>query len=100
MGSHFASTRPDGLRRLVLANAAASKEGSLVNRRKFRKQLPQDMQEVLARTEAAGTWDSAEVGVVMQEFYRRHACTVSPLPEDLLASMKMSNEDKTVVKAM
>lgn len=39
LGSAFASTRPDGLRRLILANSAASKHHSIANRVKYRKQV-------------------------------------------------------------
>lgn len=100
MGSAFSATRPEGLRRLILANAPVSKMASILNRKKYRKQLPQDMRDVLDRNEAAGTWSSKEVGVVMQEFARRHVCNVSPVPEDVMASVRMSNEDRTVVSAM
>jgi L-proline amide hydrolase len=100
LGSAFASTRPEGLRKLILANAPASKEASILNRKKYRKLLPKGMQEVLDRNEAAGTWDAKEVGVVMQEFMRRHACNVVPWPEDMMASIRLSSEDRTVVHAM
>jgi len=100
MGSHFASTRPAGLRRLILANAAASKELSILNRTRFRKQLPKEMQDALNRVEKAGAWDSKEAGVVMTEFAKRHACNVFPFPEDLMASMRVSREDRTVVTTM
>jgi proline-specific peptidase len=99
MGSAFASTRPTGLRRLILANAPASKELSILNRRKYRKQLPKEMQDVLDRNEEAGTWDSKEVSVVLEEFMRRHACNVVPLPEDMMASIRMNKQDTTVVNA-
>jgi len=100
MGSAFASTRPDGLRKLILANSAASKELSILNRKRYRKQLPKDMQDVLDKAEESGTWGSKEVGVVMEEFMRRHACNVVPIPEDIVASIRLSNEDRTVVHAM
>jgi proline-specific peptidase len=100
LGSAFASTRPGGLRRLVLANSAASKHHSIANRKKYRKQLPKEMQEVLDRTEAADTWDSEEAGAVMAEFTRRHFISVTPLPEDTLASVRLEGEDKTVIRAM
>ena len=100
MGSHFASRRPKGLRRLILANAPASKNYSIMNRRKFRRMLPEEMQAVLNRAEERGEWCTKEVNVVMEEFARRHACTVYPFPEDLMASMRLSQEDKTVVSAM
>ena len=100
MGSHFAHFRPAGLRRLVLANAAASKSHSIANRRKFREQLPQEMQDVLDRVEKENAWSSEEAGVVMTEFERRHVCTVFPFPEDVMASVRASNEDTTVCSTM
>ncbi|RDW65024.1 hypothetical protein BP6252_10675 [Coleophoma cylindrospora] len=99
LGSAFASTRPAGLRRLILANSAASKEGSNLNRRKYRQQLPQEMQDILDRNEKAGTWNSEEVGMVMAEYSRRHVCNV-PMPDDAMASVRMSEEDTTVATAM
>lgn len=100
MGSHFASKRPHGLRRLILANAPASKDLSMMNRRIFRKKLPKEMQAVLDRAEEKREWESKEVGVVMGEFARRHACTVYPFPEDLRASIRLSQEDRTVFTVM
>jgi proline-specific peptidase len=100
LGSAFASTQPDGLRKLILANSAASKELSIQNRKRYRKMLPKEMQDVLDRNEAAGTWHTKEVGVVLQEFMRRHACNVVPWPEDMMASIRLSDEDRTVVHAM
>lgn len=100
MGSAFSATRPEGLRKLILANTPVSKKASILNRKKYRKQLPQDMQDVLDRAESDGTWSSKEVRVVMQEFARRHICNVEPSPEDIIASISMSSEDRTVVTAM
>lgn len=100
MGSHFAYLRPAGLRRLILANAAASKSHSIANRKRFREQLPQEMQDVLDRVEKDNAWSSKEAGVVMTEFGRRHACTVFPYPEDTMASVRASNEDTTVCSTM
>ena len=100
MGSHFAHLRPAGLRRLILANAAASKAHSIANRKKFREQLPPEMQDVLDRAEKENAWSSKEAGVVKMEFSRRHACTVFPFPEDMMASIRASSEDTTVCDTM
>ena len=99
MSSAFCATRPEGLRKLILANSPASKVASRLNRYKFRKQLPQEMQDVLDKNEAAGTWKSAEVGAVMLEFTQKHVCNVWPFPEDIMASVRMSEEDTTVATA-
>lgn len=61
--------------------------------------MPQEVQDVFDRNEAAGTWKSKEVGIAMQEFFRRHYCTVLP-PEDMLTSHMMMEEDKTVPNAV
>jgi hypothetical protein len=58
------------------------------------------MQDVLDRVEKENAWSSKEAGVVMKEFIRRHACNVSPSPEDLMASVRASNEDTTVCDTM
>ena len=100
MGSHFAHLRPTGLRRLILANAPASKSHSIANRKRFREQLPQEMQDVLDRVEKENAWSREEAGVGMMEFVRRHACTVFPFPEDMMASIRASNEDTTVCHTM
>lgn len=100
MASEFAHLRPAGLRRLVLANSAASKSRSIENRMRYRKQLPQEMQDVLDRVEKENAWDSKEAGVVMAEFAKRHACTVFPFPEDTMASIRIGGEDSTVSDTM
>lgn len=100
MGSHFAHLRPIGLRRLILANAAASKSRSIANRKRYREQLPQEMQDVLDHVEKENAWSSKEAVEVMTEFGKRHACTVFPFPEDMMASIRASDQDTTVCDTM
>ncbi len=100
MGSAFASKRPSGLRKLVLANAPSSKMASIENRKIYRRRLPKDMQDVLDIAEETSTWDSKEVKIVMAEFMRRHICNAVPPGEDTLASIRLSSEDRTVADTM
>jgi proline-specific peptidase len=100
MGSNFASLRPEGLRRLVIANGAASKKWSIENRGRWRKKLPKEMQDVLDKAEKENSWHSKEASEVMTEFAKRHVCHVYPFPEDMMASIRASDEDKTVGIAM
>ena len=100
LGSAFASTNPPGLRKLILSNSAASKALSIANRWKFRKQLPQEMQDILDHADETGDWNSKEVGSVMQEFTIRHVCKITPLPEDVNVSERLYGEDTTVATAM
>jgi hypothetical protein len=100
MGSEFASTRPGGLRRLILANSAASKALSLANSSSYRKYLSQESQDAINRAEETNNFHTPEFNKAMLEFNTKHVCNVSPVPEDLLASVRMSNEDRTVIVAM
>lgn len=100
MGSEFASTRPGGLRRLILANSAASKALSLANSSSYRKYLSHESQDAINRAEETNNFHTPEFNKAMLEFNTKHVCNVSPVPEDLLASVRMSNEDRTVIVAM
>jgi proline-specific peptidase len=100
IGSQFASTRPVGLRRLVLANTAASKALSLANSNSYRKELSQESQDAIDRAENTGDFHGQEFDNAMLEFNRKHFCNVWPFPEDLLSSIMVSGEDKTVIVAM
>jgi L-proline amide hydrolase len=102
LGSQFAATRPPpaGLRRLILANAAASKALSLANSNSHRKYLPQESQDAISRAEQTGNFDSKDFSTAMELFREKHVCNISPLPEDLLASIRLSREDRTVIMAM
>lgn len=100
LGSDFASLRPAGLRRLILANAAASKALSLANANSYRKDLSPESQDAINKAEETGDFHSPEFNRAMVEFTKKHVCTTSPMPEDIIASLRMMNEDKTVVVAM
>jgi proline-specific peptidase len=100
LGSQFAATRPAGLRRLILANAAASKALSLANSNIYRKCLPQESQDAISKAEGTGNFDNKDFSAAMELFREKHVCHISPLPEDLLASVRLSREDRTVTMAM
>jgi hypothetical protein len=100
MGSEFASTRPAGLQRVILANAAASKSLSLANSNIYRKKLSQDCQDAIDNAEETGDFHSPAFHKAMLEFNKKHICVVVPLPERSASQLKGSNEDRTVVVAM
>lgn len=100
IGSQFASTCPAGLRRLILVNTAGSKVLSLANSNSYRKELSQKSQHAIDNAENTGDFHGEAFDNAMLEFNRKHFCTVWPFPEDLLASIRVSGEDKTVIAAM
>jgi len=100
MGSRFASLRPKGLRRVVLANAPVSKRLSTANKLTYRAALPKETQNTMQAHEEAGTTSSPEYSAIMTAYIRQHICKVFPFPEDLVASIRASQEDRTVIHAM
>lgn len=98
-GSRFASLRPEGLKKLVLANSAASKSRSIANSTAFRKELPQETQDLMKKHEDAKTTDSEEYVKIMEMWTREHVCNVD-VPEDALVSIRFAREDNTVASAI
>jgi hypothetical protein len=59
------------------------------------------MQDVLQKHEDAGTEDSEEYqGVMMNEFFKRHMCSVTPWPEEFKRSFEWAGKDGTVSLTM
>ena len=76
-------TRPDGVKSLILAGPAVSIPRYLEDVKALRAKLPQNIQDILARHEAAGTTDSKEYQDAATVFYRRHLCRLDPWPPEM-----------------
>ncbi|KAL9622644.1 MAG: hypothetical protein Q9160_002954 [Pyrenula sp. 1 TL-2023] len=101
LGAAFATRRPQGLQRLVLASALASKELSIRGIQLLRKQLPLETQQALEEAEKRADYDSLPYRDALAIFYRKHLCRVDPFPpEELLPCLKHLTEDKTVYGTM
>lgn len=100
LGSEFASTRPAGLKSLVIADSPASMELWLQAADELRAQLPPEVQATLLRHEEAGTTDSPEYMAATTVFYERHVCRVVPMPEEVARSFAAIADDPTVYHTM
>ncbi len=83
----YALTQPAGLESLILASPCLSIQRFLEDVTVYRKQLPNEIQEVLDKHEAAGTTDSEEYQEAVMVFYKRHLCRLDPWPEALELTM-------------
>jgi L-proline amide hydrolase len=99
LAMEHALEHPPGLRSLVVANSPASLELWLSEANRLRSLLPPDVQETLARHEAAGTTDSQEYEQAVMAFYERHLCRI-PFPDGLQRSFAQMGEDPTVYHTM
>lgn len=89
-----------GIASLVLADSPASMPLWVAETGRLRSALPADVQETLARHEAAGTTDDPEYEAAVSVFYRRHLCRVDPYPECLVRSFEALAKDPLVYRTM
>ncbi|KAH8602193.1 glycoside hydrolase superfamily [Bisporella sp. PMI_857] len=87
LGSHLAAQRPEGLRKLVLANSATRKLHSVTNSLSYRAALPKDNQDVLTRYEKNDSTSDGKYAEAMTRYIKEHVCNVEPLPGDLVVSL-------------
>lgn len=100
LASKYAALEPKGLLKLVLSDAPASVELLAKGSDTLRKGLPEEVQEVLNRCEAAGDFETEEYEAACMVYYKKHLCRMEPWPEELNASMGHLKEDPTVYHTM
>lgn len=96
LGSRHAVGQPKGLKHLVLSNTPADMGLWVEAQNTLRKQLPQDVQDMMAKHEAAGTTESEEYEGAVGVFYSQFMCRMNPMPEDLMAAFACIKRDPTV----
>lgn len=100
LAARFGSTRPSGLRRLILMSAPASSELWAESMAQLRATLPQDVQDALDEGEKNGTTDSDAYQAASDEFSANFLCRISPTPADVTATTATVVEDPTVYGIM
>jgi proline-specific peptidase len=81
LGIEYALTKPAGLVSLTLNSPPTSAESWKAEALRLRNELPEDVQHVLAKHEAAGTTDDAEYEAAEEVFWQRHICRIDPMPD-------------------
>jgi L-proline amide hydrolase len=99
LAMEHAIDQPAGLVGLVVADSPASIPLWVAEANRLRAELPPGVDATLRRHEEAGTTDTAEYVEAVQVFYDRHLCRV-PMPEPVVRSFALLEEDPTVYHAM
>ncbi len=73
---------------LVMSSPCISIKRWVADCAEYRRKLPEDVQKVLDRHEAAGTTDAAEYKQATEEFNKRHVFRMDPLPEAVVRGRK------------
>ena len=87
LAGHYAAVRtPNGLKRLVIANAPASADLFEQSTNALLEQFPGDLAKILRKHEAEETTGSPEYQEAMVKFNRKHICDMDPWPQELIQS--------------
>lgn len=100
LGAQYATTRPPGLRRLVIADSPADMGTWVAVANELRRMLPAEVQRTLTRCEEEGRTDSEEYEGAMLGFYKWFVCRVDPMPQEFVETMENLKEDDTVYYTM
>lgn len=100
LGAQYATTRPVGLRKLVIADSPADMTTWVAVANELRSLLPKDVQETLNRCEQEGKTDSEEYEAAMLHFYKWYVCRVDPMPKEFVETMENLKEDDTAYFTM
>jgi L-proline amide hydrolase len=100
LGAEIAVRRPEGLASLAICNSPASMALWMAAAAELRALLPAETEAALDRHEAAGTVTDREYLTATDEFYRRHVCRVTPIPQDFADSVVQMAAEPTVYLMM
>jgi proline iminopeptidase len=91
--SYLTGGRHSGVRSVIFSSPCLSAERWKQDADLFLAQLPEEVQQTIARNEAEGTTQSEEYQEAMKEYYQRHVCRLEPYPEILTKSREKANKD-------
>ncbi|KAI0193162.1 Alpha/Beta hydrolase protein [Astrocystis sublimbata] len=100
LGGSYASLRPMGLQKLVLAGAPASIPLLAQGARQLLAALPEPARTTLEECDKRGDHDSEEFETAAQEFYKRHVCRLETYPDDVVCAFKNLKDDPSVYHTM
>lgn len=91
--AYLIDRKPAGVKSVIFSSPCLSAERWKQDADHFLAQLPEDVQQTIARNEEQGTTDSKEYQDAMKEYYSRHVCRIDPLPAVMVESRPKGNKD-------
>jgi proline iminopeptidase len=84
-------TKPSGVKSAIFSSPCLSAPRWADDAKRLLKQLPEDVQAVITRSEAEGTTDTEEYKSAMKEFSRRFICRIEVDPEERAKTSELGN---------
>ncbi|KAI0542182.1 proline-specific peptidase [Xylaria digitata] len=95
LGSTYASRRPQGLKKLVLASSPASMPLYMKGCKELLAKLPPDIRDILEECDRKGDHESEVFQSAALVFNKRHVCRIDPMPEPVQEAFNHLQEDPT-----
>lgn len=80
--------KPQGVKRIILSGPYLSTPLWVADQRELVRQLPQNIQDTIAKYEENGEFNSAAYQDAMGIFYNKHLCLLNPWPDCLNTAME------------
>ncbi|KAI0395126.1 proline iminopeptidase [Xylariaceae sp. FL0594] len=100
LGASYASSRPAGLRKLILAGSPASIPLYIKGCRELLSKPPEAVRKTIEECEQKGDFESVEYEAASAVFYARHFCRLDPYPDPVQASFRNLKEDPAAYMTM
>ncbi|MBS4174372.1 proline iminopeptidase-family hydrolase [Bacillus sp. FJAT-49736] len=92
LAASYLLTKPEGVKSVIFSSPCLSAPEWERDQKVHLKQLPEDIQEILARHEREGTTDSEEYKQAMKEFNKRFVYRLDSKPKETESEYAKSNE--------
>jgi proline-specific peptidase len=92
LAAEYLLTKPEGVRACIMAGPALSIPRWIHDADSLLTTLPDSVQQVIRRNEAAGTTDSPEYQTAMMDFYGRYLARKQPWSADIDSSFAQMNQ--------
>lgn len=91
--AYLVDRKPAGVKSVIFSSPCLSAARWKEDADRLLAQLPTDVQETIARHEAAGTTDDPAYQEAMKAYYKRHVCRIDPLPAVMAESRPRGNQE-------
>lgn len=84
--------KPEGVKSVIFSGPALNVGMWEQDQRNYLKKFPQEIQEVIERSEREHRTDSPEYQEAMYAFYHRHMCRLDPWPPEVMVDFEKMNQ--------
>lgn len=92
LAASYLFEKPTGVRSIIFSGPALDAQRWERDQRNHLKQFPEEIQNIIEKSERDGTTDSSDYQQAMMAFYKKHMCRVDPWPKEMLEDLEEMNQ--------